>query len=75
MKKLILAAAIAAKPLGAVAGDVALFAGLSWTFGDGGGKPGFTMKALSDDEADTAAFTAGVTYNFDGTFGCDAGLA
>lgn len=55
--------------------DASLFAGLTWTFTGTGGTPGVTLKALSTNEPDVAGFAAGVTYNFDGSFGCDAGLA
>lgn len=55
--------------------DPTLFLGLSWTFGSGGGKPGATAKIISSDEIDKGALAAGVTYNFDGTWGCDLGVA
>ena len=57
--------------------DVSLFLGLSWTFGGSGvagGSPGVTLKVLSTNKRDAVAAAAGVTYNFDGTFGCDVGL-
>jgi len=57
--------------------DPSLFLGLSWTLGgsgSGGGTPGLTLKVLSTNKRDAVAAAAGVTYNFDGTFGCDAGL-
>jgi hypothetical protein len=57
--------------------DPSLFLGLSWTLGgsgSGGGTPGLTLKILSTNKRDAVAAAAGVTYNFDGTFGCDAGL-
>lgn len=58
--------------------DPTLFLGLSWTFGQGsssmGGTPGVTLKALSTNKPKSGALVAGVTYNFDGTFGCDVGL-
>ena len=58
--------------------DPALFLGLTWTLGNnasGDNKGGVTLKILSTNEEDEAAAAAGVTYNFDGTFGCDLGLA
>ncbi|SOC00276.1 hypothetical protein SAMN05877809_102589 [Rhodobacter sp. JA431] len=57
--------------------DPSLFLGMSWTFGSGGapGTPGITLKALSTNKRDSGALTGGVTYNFDGTFGCDIGVA
>lgn len=58
--------------------DPTLFLGLSWTFGQGGasadGTPGITLKVLSTNKRKAGALAAGVTYNFDGTFGCDIGL-
>ncbi len=58
--------------------DPTLFLGLSWTFGPGvsstGGTPGVTLKLLSTNKRNAAAFAAGVTYNFDGSIGCDLGL-
>lgn len=33
-----------------------------------------TLKLLSTNKRDAPAAAAGVTYNFDGTFGCDLGL-
>ena len=57
----------------------ALFLGLSWTFAPGasseGGSSGVTLKILSTNERNAGAFTAGVTYNFDSTIGCDLGVA
>ena len=57
----------------------ALFLGLSWTFAQGassaGGNSGVTLKILSNNERNAAALTAGVTYNFDSTIGCDVGVA
>ena len=57
----------------------ALFLGLSWTFAQGassgGGSSGVTLKILSTNERNAGAFTAGVTYNFDSTIGCDLGVA
>ena len=65
-----------------VKNDPSLFLGLSWTFGGAGiggasgigGTPGLTLKLLSTNKRDAAAAAVGVTYNFDGTFGCDLGL-
>jgi hypothetical protein len=57
--------------------DPSLFLGLTWTFGGSGigaGTPGVTLKLFSTNKRDAAAAAAGVTYNFDGTFGCDLGL-
>jgi hypothetical protein len=48
--------------------DPTLFLGLSWTFG-------VTLKVLSTNQRNAGAFAAGVTYNFDNTFGCDVGVA
>ena len=57
----------------------ALFLGLSWTFAQGAssesGSSGVTLKILSTNERNAGAFTAGVTYNFDSTIGCDLGVA
>lgn len=84
MKRVLLAAALCSFGMAANAGqqvpiydyNPTLFAGLTWTFGGStGGTPGVTLKGLSTNEPEVAAFAAGVTYNFDGTFGCDAGLA
>lgn len=50
------------------------FLGLTFTFGPNGGQPGATLKFLSSNEPNKVAAAAGVTYNFDGTFGCDVGL-
>ncbi len=56
-----------------------LFLGLSWTLGQGasssGGTSGITLKVLSTNRRNAGAFAAGVTYNFDHTFGCDLGVA
>jgi hypothetical protein len=55
-----------------------LFLGLSWTFSEGlsnlSGTPGISLKVLSTDRRNSGAAAAGVTYNFDGTIGCDLGL-
>lgn len=52
-----------------------VFAGFTWSFnGTTGGTPGISLKVLSTNQPDVAAAAAGVTYNFDGSFGCDAGL-
>ncbi len=40
-----------------------------------GGTAGITLKILSTNERNAGALAAGVTYNFNGTFGCDIGLA
>ena len=58
--------------------DPSLFLGLTWTFGarkNTDGKPGITLKILSTNEKDKAAAIAGVTWNFDGSWGCDVGVA
>ncbi|GAA6207848.1 hypothetical protein NBRC116601_11410 [Cognatishimia sp. WU-CL00825] len=68
--------------------DPTFFAGFTWTFGgqssassvasagsDGSNGLGFTLKVLSTNEPNTLAGALGVTYYFDGTFGCDAGAA
>ncbi len=58
--------------------DPALFLGLTWTLGNnasGDSTGGVSLKVLSTDEEDKGALAAGVTYNFDGTIGCDLGLA
>ncbi|MGQ0565860.1 MAG: hypothetical protein ACT4OK_12415 [Gemmobacter sp.] len=64
--------------------DPSLFLGLAWTFGgeglasspsSAGGSAGLTLKLLSTNERNAGAFAGGVTYNFDGTWGCDLGLA
>jgi len=58
--------------------DPALFLGLTWTLGNdegGNGTGGMSLEVLSTNEDDEGALGAGVTYNFDGTFGCDVGLA
>lgn len=58
--------------------EPSLFLGLTWTFGNGGnsaGTAGLTLKILSTNEEDKVAAMAGVTWNFDGSFGCDLGLA
>lgn len=59
--------------------DPTLFLGLSWTFGQGlssqGGSSGVTLKALSTNKRNAGAVAAGLTYNFDGSIGCDLGLA
>ncbi|MEX1662725.1 hypothetical protein AB4874_13865 [Thioclava sp. 15-R06ZXC-3] len=60
-----------------VKNDPSLFLGLSWTFGGtgiGGGTPGVSLKLLSTNKRDAPAASAGVTYNLDGTFGCDLGI-
>ncbi|MFN3844687.1 MAG: hypothetical protein ACK4RZ_02560 [Paracoccaceae bacterium] len=58
--------------------DASLFLGLAWTFGgngNAGGTPGVTLKLLSTNKRNAEALAAGVTYNFDGSFGCDLGVA
>jgi hypothetical protein len=60
--------------------DPTLFLGLAWTFGSGGGgsaggTAGITLKALTTNERNAPALGAGVTYNFNGSFGCDISLA
>jgi hypothetical protein len=60
-----------------VKNDPSLFLGFGWTFGGsdiGAGTPGLTLKLLSTNKRNAPAAAAGVTYNFDGTFGCDLGL-
>ena len=57
--------------------DPSVFLGLTWTFG--GSSPaqgaGIGLKVLSTNKRDAGALAAGVTYNFDGTIGCDVGAA
>lgn len=65
-------------PFASTDDDPALFLGLTWTLGDNGSGDntgGVSLKILSTNEADKGALAAGVTYNFDRTFGCDVGLA
>lgn len=68
-------------PTTIVDNDPSLFLGLAWSFGgsgaasSAGGTAGITLKVLSSNERDAAAIGAGVTYNFDGSFGCDISLA
>jgi hypothetical protein len=60
-----------------VKNNASLFLGFGWTFGGsniGAGTPGLTLKLLSTNKRNAPAATAGVTFNFDGTFGCDLGL-
>lgn len=60
-----------------VKNNASLFLGFGWTFGGsgiGGGTPGLTLKLLSTNKRNAAALAAGVTYNFDGTIGCDLGV-
>lgn len=55
----------------------ALFVGLTWTFGNkapGTNAAGLSVKLLSTTEDEEPAATAGITYHFDGTWGCDVGL-
>lgn len=78
---LILSASLAfagtALPTTTTKSNATLFLGLSWTFGSssGSGTSGVTLKALSTNKPSTGALAAGVTYNFDQTFGCDIGVA
>lgn len=56
--------------------EASLFLGFAWTFagpGSSSGTPGLTLKVLSTNERNAPALAAGVTYNFDGSFGCDVG--
>lgn len=58
--------------------EPSLFLGLTWTFGNNrtsDGTAGISLKILSSNEEDKVAAMAGVTYNFDGSFGCDFGVA
>jgi len=60
-----------------VENNASLFLGFGWTFGGSNiaaGTPGVSVKLLSTNERNAPAAAAGVTYNFDGTFGCDLGL-
>lgn len=71
-------AGVAPAPTTTTKTDPTLFLGLSWTFGKGGSgasaTPGITLKALSTNKRKSGALAAGVTYNFDGSFGCDLGV-
>lgn len=54
-----------------------LFLGFVMNFGGAEGgtaTPGLTLKVLSTNKRKALAASAGVTYYFDGTFGCDLGL-
>ncbi len=86
MKKLVLAGVFTAMATASSAGidevpliteevyDPSFFVGLSWTFGAGGaGQAGISAKVLSSNKPDSLVATAGVTLNFDGSFGCDIG--
>lgn len=55
--------------------ELTAFLGLTWTFGSSHGAqtPGVTLKVLSTNKRDAFAAAAGVTYNFDGSWGCDLG--
>lgn len=53
--------------------DPSFFVGLAWTFGNDGGTAGVTVKYLSTNHPDKIALGGGLTYNFNGTFGCDVG--
>lgn len=61
--------------------DPTFFAGFVWTFGNDAGSAGpsnnlgFGIKYLSTNEPDTLAGAIGLTYYFDGSFGCDIGAA
>jgi len=62
--------------------DPTFFAGLTWSFGAGsesaasGSNPfGFSVRYLSTNKPDTLAGAIGLTYYFDGSFGCDIGGA
>lgn len=64
-------------PVTTVNNEASLFLGFAWTFGapnSSGGTPGLTLKVLSTNERNAPALAAGVTYNFDGSFGCDVGV-
>lgn len=59
--------------------DPTFFAGFTWSIGGAvsaasGSNPfGFSLRYLSTNEPDKLAGAIGVTYFFDGTFGCDIG--
>ncbi|WP_421747028.1 hypothetical protein [Cognatishimia sp.] len=62
--------------------DPTFFAGFTWSFGAGsesaasGSNPfGFSLRYLSTNKPDTLAGAIGLTYYFDGSFGCDIGGA
>lgn len=55
--------------------EASAFLGLTWTFGAGGSGAGIGLKVLSTNKRDSGAVAAGVTYNFDGSIGCDLGAA
>ncbi|WP_370227157.1 hypothetical protein [Cognatishimia sp.] len=63
--------------------DPTLFAGVSWVVGpvkSGGSseaqsRAGLSLRILTSKESGAIAGAAGVTRYFDGTFGCDAGIA
>jgi hypothetical protein len=70
-------AGIIAPPATTQDDEAALFLGLTFTLGgaeSNAGKPGISLKIFSTNKRDAAAAVAGVTYNFDGSFGCDLGL-
>ncbi|SOC21290.1 hypothetical protein [Rhodobacter maris] len=71
------AAASDAPKLGTTKTEVSAFLGLTWTFGSAHAprSPGISLKVLSTNKRDFAALAAGMTYNFDNTWGCDVGLA
>lgn len=65
------------KPTSSIKNNASLFLGFSFTLGgagSGAGTPGLTLKVLSTNKRNAVAASAGVTYNFDGTLGCDIGL-
>jgi hypothetical protein len=63
--------------------DPTLFAGISWVIGpapSGGSsevqsRSGLSVRILSSNQDGAIAGAAGVTQYFDGTYGCDAGVA
>lgn len=60
-----------------VKNEASLFLGFAWTFGGNDnrdGSPGVSLKVLSTNERNAPALAAGVTYNFDGSLGCDIGV-
>ena len=83
IKQLILASSICAAATGAYAGKSdwiwnsgpSIFAGLVMEFGGGGSNAGLSIKGLSTNEPGKFGFAGGMTYYFDGTFGCDIGGA
>lgn len=61
--------------------DPTFFLGFTWAFGNDGSSAapsnnlGFGIKYLSTNQPDTLAGAIGLTYYFDGSFGCDIGAA